>query len=63
MSEQLPESTLIPDSKLKTLWKRAVTASLSPDNEYPAYKIYYIFLRAEIVEKYCKTYKEIKENN
>ena len=44
MSEQLTESSLISDSKLKTLWKQAVTASLSPDNDYPAYKIYYILL-------------------
>jgi hypothetical protein len=63
MTEQLTESSSISDSKLKTLWKRAVTASLSPDNDYPAYKLYYILLRAEIVEKYCKTYEEVKENS
>lgn len=63
MSEQLTESSSISDSKLRTLWKRAVTASLSPDNEYPAYKLYYILLRAEIVEKYCKTHTDIKENS
>lgn len=45
---------LISDSKLKSLWKQAVVASLSPDNEHQAYKIYYILLRKEIVEKYCQ---------
>jgi hypothetical protein len=62
MSEQLTESSSISDSKLKTLWKRAVTASLSPDNDYPAYKLYYILLRAEIVEKYCKTHDQLEKN-
>lgn len=63
MSEQLTESSSISDSKLKTLWKQAVTASLSPDNEHPAYKLYYILLRKEIVEKYCKSNNESNQNN
>jgi len=55
---------LISDSKLKTLWKQAVTASLSPDNEHQAYKIYYILLRKEIVEKYCQLQStEITKND
>jgi hypothetical protein len=63
MSEQLTESSLISDSKLKTLWKQAVTASLSPDNDYPAYKIYYILLRKDIIEKYCKNNDDLKKNS
>jgi hypothetical protein len=58
MTENLPKSTLIPDDKLKKLWKMAVTASLDPDNEYQAYKLYYILLRKEIVENYAKEYQE-----
>ena len=60
MSEEtlLNNSTSISDSKLKSLWKQAVTASLSPDNDHPAHKLYYILLRKEIVEKYCKNQKE-----
>lgn len=54
MSEEVKvQSPSIPDDKLKILWKQAVTASLSPENNYPAYKLYYIFLRKEIIEKYC----------
>jgi hypothetical protein len=55
---------LISDSKLKSLWKQAVVASLSPDNEHQAYKIYYILLRKEIVEKYCQLQStEITKND
>jgi hypothetical protein len=55
---------LISDSKLKSLWKQAVVASLSPDNEHQAYKIYYILLRKQIVEKYCQSQTtEIVEND
>lgn len=54
----------IPDTKLKSLWKQAVTASLFPDNVHPAYKLYYILLRKDIIENYCKSQtQEINENN
>lgn len=62
MSEKLPKSTSISDEKLKKLWKMAVTASLDPENEYQAYKLYYILLRKEIVENYIKTEEEIVED-
>lgn len=56
--------SVISDLRLKTLWKQAVTASLSPDNNYPAYKLYYILLKKEIVEK-CNELQitETDENN
>jgi hypothetical protein len=62
MSEEKPlnNPTSISDVKLKSLWKQAVTASLSPENDHPAYKLYYIFLRKEIIEKYCKNQKELE---
>jgi len=59
MSEEL-----IPDSKLKSLWKQSITASLSPDNDFHPYKLYYILLKKEIIENYRKTQtQEINQND
>ena len=54
MSEKLPLDKLyISDDKLRSLWKYAVNLSLGPDNEFPAYKLYYILLKKEIFYLYC----------
>lgn len=50
--QQLDKSTSISDEKLHNIWKTAVTMSLSPDNIFPAYKLYYILLRKEIVKRF-----------
>jgi hypothetical protein len=57
MKEETPfeRSVTIPNERLKKLWKHAVTTSLSPDNIFPAYQIYYFLIRKEIIEKYLKT--------
>ncbi len=57
MTNKLPS---ISDDKLKKLWKMAVTASLDPENEHHAYKLYYILLKKEIVENYLKSSEEEK---
>jgi hypothetical protein len=64
MSEDQPldKSTSISDDKLLKLWKHAVITSLGPDNLFPAYKLYYILLRKEIVEKYIKSTKGESSN-
>lgn len=51
---------LISDTQLKSLWKKSIIASLYPDNDWPAYKIYYILLRKYIIESYCKSQIEHK---
>jgi hypothetical protein len=56
MKEKLSlDEIYISDEKLQSLWKYAVTLSLGPDNIFPAYKLYYILLKKEIVEKHTKT--------
>lgn len=56
MSEKLPLDKLyISDDKLRSLWKYAVNLSLGPDNEFPAYKLYYILLKKEIAEKHLRS--------
>lgn len=54
--EKVPLDQLyISDEKLQSLWKYAVNLSLGPDNEFPAYKLYYILLKKEIAEKHLRT--------
>jgi len=48
------KSIVILDEQLKKLWKHAVTISLDPDNNFPAYKIYYLLIRKKIIEKHLK---------
>jgi len=59
MTEDKPldKTTSISDEKLLNTWKTAVTMSLSPNNSFPAYKLYYILLRKEIIQKYIKSTK------
>lgn len=65
MREETPleRSIVISDERLKKLWKHAVTTSLSPDNIFPAYKIYYFLIRKEIIEKHLKLNKGEIEND
>jgi len=56
------QSTFIPDDKLIKFWKHAVTLSLSPDNTYPAYKIYYMLLSNEIATNKVKLEKNKLQN-
>ena len=53
--DNLSKPISISDEKLKILWKQSVTASLFPDNNHPAYKIYYILLKKEIIENYINS--------
>lgn len=56
MKEKLSlDEIYISDEKLQSLWKYAVNLSLGPDNIFPAYKLYYILLKKEIVERHAKT--------
>lgn len=55
MTDKVPLDKLyISDEKLQSLWKYAVNLSLGPDNEFPAYKLYYILLKKEIAQKHMK---------
>lgn len=47
-------TTQLSDDQLQKLWKHAVLLSLGPENIFPAFKIYYILLRKEIIERHLK---------
>lgn len=65
MREETPleKSIVIPDERLKKLWKHAVTTSLGPDNIFQAYQIYYFLIRKEILEKHLKINKGESPND
>jgi len=62
--EILKKSTDVSDEKIKKLWKQAITLSLDPDNSFPAYKIYYLLVKNQILSKSLKVSKEeVLEND
>lgn len=59
MADKSVDKLYISDEKLRSLWKYAVNLSLGPDNEFPAFKLYYILLKKEIEAKHLSKEKPV----